>query len=168
MGAQFTKQLHGTAPRRQRGLTLIELMTTVSVIVVVLSIGVPSFQNMIAANRVTTTTNTFISILSLARSEALKRSATMHIYPEDTSTGVVVAIAVDSTDEVINRIPLDTSTDLHPSFNELRFLRTGFIDAAAEQTVTVCDNVRTGETGRKITIGISGKTSLTEYACDAG
>lgn len=165
MGAQFTKQLLGTAPRRQRGLTLIELMTTVSVVVVVLSLGIPSFQNMIASNKVTTTTNTLIAIMSLARSEAMKRGATMHVYPKDTATGKVVQIEVDSTNEVVRAVPFPEDMDLTSSFVEIRFLRTGFIDANAAQTISVCDHIRTDETGRQITIGLSGKTSLSDYTC---
>ena len=55
------------------GFTLIELMITIVLAVVVISLAVPSFQETIRTNRLATQTNQFVSALNLARSEAIKR-----------------------------------------------------------------------------------------------
>lgn len=57
----------------QKGFTLIELMITVTLAAILLTLAVPSFQDTIRNNRLTTQTNEFIGALHLARSEAIKR-----------------------------------------------------------------------------------------------
>ena len=56
------------------GFTLIELMITLAIAVILITLAVPSFSLMIHNSKVTSTTNEFVSALNLARSEALKRS----------------------------------------------------------------------------------------------
>jgi type IV fimbrial biogenesis protein FimT len=58
---------------RQSGFTLIELIITLAIAAIVVTIGIPSFQGMMRNNRVAAHTNDFLSSLNLARSEAIKR-----------------------------------------------------------------------------------------------
>ena len=60
--------------RDSRGFTLIELMVTLSVLAIVLSLAAPSFASLLASNRMSTQTNEFMVALNLARSEAVRRS----------------------------------------------------------------------------------------------
>lgn len=57
------------------GFTLVELMVTVAVLAIVLAIGVPSFQNAIAGNQVTSAANDFLATINMARAEAIRRGA---------------------------------------------------------------------------------------------
>lgn len=59
---------------RNSGFTLIELMVTISVLAILLSIAVPSFQSFVLNSRLTATTNDLASALAVARSEAVKRA----------------------------------------------------------------------------------------------
>lgn len=61
------------------GVTLIELMVTIAVMAIMLTIGVPSFSSIIASNRTAGLTNEFIAALNLARSEAIKRGTQVTI-----------------------------------------------------------------------------------------
>ncbi len=61
------------ARRPTRGVTLIELLVTLSVVAILLAIGVPSFQAVLARNRIAGITNDLMGALNLTRSEAIKR-----------------------------------------------------------------------------------------------
>lgn len=56
-----------------KGFTLIELMITVTLMSILLTIGLPSFQSVMASSRLTSSANAMISALQLARFEALKQ-----------------------------------------------------------------------------------------------
>ena len=58
---------------RNNGFTLIELMVTLGVAAILLSVGIPGFNGLIRDNRLTTDYNQFVSALNTARSEAVKR-----------------------------------------------------------------------------------------------
>ncbi len=58
---------------RKSGFTLIELMITVALAAIVMTIGIPSFRTAILNNSRTAQVNEFIGVLNLARSEAIKR-----------------------------------------------------------------------------------------------
>ncbi len=59
--------------RTGKGFTLIELMVTLAVAAILLTVGVPSFRATVENNRLTTAANELVSALNLARSEAIKR-----------------------------------------------------------------------------------------------
>ena len=58
---------------RQRGLTLIELMVTLAVMVVLMSVAVPSMSDFTANNQVVAAKSAFAGAVALARTEAAKR-----------------------------------------------------------------------------------------------
>lgn len=55
-------------------MTLIELMVTLAVVAVVVTVAVPSFLGMLQNNRASAEANRLVGTLKLARSEAIKRS----------------------------------------------------------------------------------------------
>ncbi|HEX5539767.1 MAG TPA: GspH/FimT family protein [Methylophilaceae bacterium] len=67
----------------QAGFTLIELMVSITIVAIIATIAVPSFTEFSASQRVkAAASNLFISILQ-ARSEAIKRDATVTLSPID-------------------------------------------------------------------------------------
>lgn len=60
---------------KQHGLSLIELIITLSLMVTILAAGVPSFTSFLDANRLSSVTNEFVAALNMARSEAIKRNS---------------------------------------------------------------------------------------------
>ncbi|WP_462328776.1 GspH/FimT family pseudopilin [Thiohalocapsa halophila] len=65
--------------RRSRGVTLVELMITISVLVILTTIGIPSFSTLIHNNRVARVANDLTLAMTLARSEAVKRGAPVRV-----------------------------------------------------------------------------------------
>lgn len=62
---------------RHHGFTLIELLVTIAVMVIIATIAVPGFQNMMISNRLASDYNEVLTGLNLARSEAIKRRETV-------------------------------------------------------------------------------------------
>jgi prepilin-type N-terminal cleavage/methylation domain-containing protein len=63
------------APKRLRGLTLIELVVTVAIMAILLVLGVPSFNDFMARGRLIGAAESLTQDLQLARSEALRSNA---------------------------------------------------------------------------------------------
>ncbi len=61
---------------RQSGVTLLELLITIVILAIIVSIGVPAYRDLVLNNRQTGAINELITALQLARSEAVKRNAT--------------------------------------------------------------------------------------------
>lgn len=57
---------------RGRGLTLVELLVTLTVLAILLAMGVPSFQTFLARRAVAAQTELFMSSLRFARTESVK------------------------------------------------------------------------------------------------
>jgi len=66
---------HTLANTLQRGLSLIELLVTMSIAVILLTIGVPSFVDMITSNTATSYANDLLGDINYARSEAITRGS---------------------------------------------------------------------------------------------
>ncbi len=68
-----------TGLQSNSGFTLVELLVTIGIAAIVISIGLPSFNITIRNSRLTTNANEFISTLNFARSEAIKRNQAVTI-----------------------------------------------------------------------------------------
>jgi type IV fimbrial biogenesis protein FimT len=68
------------------GFTLIELFVTISIVSILAFVAAPSLNSMIKDHRLSGYTNDLMSDLNFARSEALKRAASITICKQDTSS----------------------------------------------------------------------------------
>ncbi len=62
-----------------RGFTLFDLLTALVVLAILLMVGVPSFNSVIRTNRIATATNSVVTSLTFARSEAMKRGDSVSV-----------------------------------------------------------------------------------------
>ena len=67
----------------QFGFTLIELMITLAISAILLSVAAPAYQSFIGSTALTTATNDLVAALNMARSEALKRDGQVSLRAAD-------------------------------------------------------------------------------------
>lgn len=150
-------------PRNARGFTLVELMVTVIIASILLSIAVPSFTNLIRRNQITTYANEFGTAVNLARSEAAKRGTSVSITSNngtDWTQGWNVNVV--SPAELLRSAPALTGDNTFTSAanNAVTFNSRGFTTLGAEETWLLCNaNVAAG---RQIRIAVTGRISVRE------
>lgn len=72
---------------RPRGFTLVELMVTIAVAAILITIAVPGFQALVQNNRATTLANQLTTAINLARSEAIRRGEIVSVCTVDWEDG---------------------------------------------------------------------------------
>lgn len=77
---------HTLANTLQRGLSLIELLVTMSIAVILLTIGVPSFVDFVTSSSATNYANDLITDINYARSEAITRGMRVVICKGPTAS----------------------------------------------------------------------------------
>jgi type IV fimbrial biogenesis protein FimT len=71
--------------RRQRGVTLVELLVTMSILVILLTVGVSGMTTLVKRNTRATEVNTMVGHLNYARAQAVLRATDIAVCPVDTS-----------------------------------------------------------------------------------
>ena len=156
--------LKSTSFRTQRGLTLVELMVTLAVLAILVTVGVPQFQSVIQGNRAISSANELLGTLQLARSESVKRGRDVLICPssdQDTCTGntdwSVGWIVVDTTDpsEPIRASGvLPNQVQITAAVAAVNFNAVGATPDATAFTVTA------GATTRNLCVEASGRSEV--------
>ena len=164
---------------RENGFTLVELMITLVIAAILLTVAVPSFNTTIRDNRLITDANQLVSSLALARSEAVKhgRTATVCVSSDqatctgetDWTLGWMAWVDVDGNGNLdageergfVGAFP-GNSVTFTSADSQVVFTAQGA--ATATVTLDLCDD-RAGETGRRINISNTGRASTTNLGC---
>jgi type IV fimbrial biogenesis protein FimT len=154
--------------KNHSGFTLIELMVTLALAVILLTLAIPNFRTMILDNRLVAVANRYLADANLARSEAIKRGVAVQIVANTggwtqgwsvklASAGTVIKVADPLKDNVT--LTVNGGGAVTP----FTFNADGSSTATA--TLDVCDSNRAGERGRQISIALSGRVGTNAYTC---
>lgn len=84
-------------PQTQRGFTLLELIVTLAVAAIIISLAVPSFSNMLARHRLSAAASTLKLDLQEARSQAIKLNKNVYVSFKTTSNNWHYGVNVGSS-----------------------------------------------------------------------
>ncbi len=79
--------MDSSKPKLGKGFTLLELIVTIAIAALTLSLGVPSFVNIVQNARLTAGTNEFVAALHQARSSAISRGTRTTLCPSSDAAG---------------------------------------------------------------------------------
>lgn len=162
-----------TDRNEQRGFTLFELMVTVAVAALILSLGVPGFMSFVQNNRAATHSNDLVTALNLGRSEATRRGSAVVMCSSangtscsgsnDWSTGWVLRSAGG---ELIRSWPERSGGAGVVTGNvaQIQFQARGSLAAGGAVLQVRLPNC-SGEQGRDIAINVAGRISVGRVDC---
>jgi type IV fimbrial biogenesis protein FimT len=156
--------------RASRGFTLVELMVTISVLLVLAVIAMPQVGPFLQRQRLKNATMDLASTVVLARSEAIKRNGTIYVIANGTdwSRGWTVssAAAVSAASTIRSQNALDglriSESGSNTSFNfggDGRMAGTG-MSFTVQPTVT-----SQGQQPLCVAVGATGRVQTTKGAC---
>lgn len=168
--------------RRQRGLTLVELMVTLAVGIILLAVALPMYRSITANNRVAGQTNALVSALQLARSEAVTRLApvTVCARSNDTTCGTSAnwsngwLVFVDADDDGVldageERVKIFAPLRGNPTLQAgksraaIRYQSGG--DVVQDEDFELKQAHSTGNSTRCIRVNITGQVRTERNAC---
>lgn len=152
-----------------RAFTLIELMVTLAVLAVVISLAAPSFSNMLQENRLSALTNDLQGALQLARSEAVKRRSNITICRSnadqdkcENGTNWAGGWLMMAGNEVLKIWdPVQGVVVTGPNTGII-FRSNGM---ASAQNWTVTHSACSGQQKRTLSVSATGSTTLTKGSC---
>jgi len=170
--------------KRTSGFTLIELMVTLAVAAILVTVAIPGFRSLIQNNRAATQANELLTAFTLARSEALKRSSQVSVCSStdqatcagdpNWATGWIV-FADDDGDGTMDAgetlIRVWDSLKGTPTLtqdtngNFIQFESTGMVAATTITTFTLTMPDCTGKQVRIINVNAIGRGHVTPSDC---
>ena len=138
------------------GFSLVEMLTTVSILVILLAVASPGLASLISANSLSSAQGELAAAIMLARGEALKRGTSVGLIATNPAPGAEFnggwTVFVDANGngaldagEVIVRVQPAFRADMRVTSSGgqtvLAFNGRGFLTPAAMVTVAVCSTL---------------------------
>lgn len=167
-------------------MTLLELLTTITVLFIVTALAAPAMRTFIQNNRAATQANEIVMSMSLARNEAATRGSAVSVCASSDGTSCSAAtdwttgwiIFSDQTpplgtlndspgdDELLRVFPqLEGGGSLTGSQAVVTFRPNGFLDAAVPLLFELRIPDCSGNQGRDLRINLQGRTAVTRVPC---
>lgn len=147
---------------RVSGFTLTELMITVVIMAILMAIAVPSFQSIIAGQRIKSATYDMFSTLTFARSEAIKRNADVTVA--QASGGWQNGWTVTVGTSTLSQQEAPRGVAIAASATSVTYRKDGRITTGA-QTFAITSSVSVSVSGRCVTTEVSGLPRSKVGAC---
>jgi len=141
---------------RISGFTLIELMVTIAVLAILVTIALPNYRAFVLNSRMTAQANDFLASLQLTRSEAVKRNAavTMSAQAGGWANGWRIA---DAGGNVLRVHPALEGASSLGGDATITFQSNG---QAGATTFNLCNPDTSIAPGRDITVEVSGRATV--------
>ena len=163
-----------------KGFSMLELMIALSIIAILATVAVPSYQSMAVQSRLSTQSNELLTALHYSRSEAIKRGIQVTICKSNTGNSCTTGSnwqdgwivysdsgttgTIDGTDQILRVFPGLKGSALNggTSFsNWITYRPSGSSygngnGGLSNGTFTLCNNAK----GRSITINSTGRPHL--------
>jgi type IV fimbrial biogenesis protein FimT len=169
-----------TAPKvdRQSGFSLLEILISVAVMIIVLTIAIPNFTGVVRSNRLTTAVNDFVGALHLTRSEAVRAGGATICASDnqedcnstDWHDGWIVFSDFNSdgnhdADEPVIRASdsIPESVTIDSAKNVITYSGNGFLSEPGIQSVVFCNKGAKELDGREVKIGTAGRPNTEIY-----
>ena len=169
--------------KKNSGFTLVELLVVVVVVGISFSLAVPSFQGMMARNRLATQANDMLLAITLARSEASRVGGTVSVQAAAPVTGdewgegwcVVEGNPGDCTGTVIRQFPALSGISILKSVDDdanagnwdtprTSISFNGLGGLSTDNEIRVMDLCHEGQDGRRFQIALIGRTKIWRQA----
>ena len=143
------------------GFTLIELMVTIAVLAIIVSIAAPSISTQLANQRVKSTTATLVNALKEAKVESILRRQNVKVIYDATTTPKTISLKAVNTppasDTDISTYNLSakstvTQTITPSSVTSIVFQPNKKIANNATVVYTICDSGSNSETPKQVNL----------------
>jgi type IV fimbrial biogenesis protein FimT len=172
--------------KTSQGFTLVELLVTLLVATLLLTLGVPAMRDFVLDGRIVAVTNDFVTSINLTRATAIKQQRNAQICVSTTWNNIpptppTCTGGAEWTDGWVVWVDQDADTvlDLNEVLRvgENQTSGTALIGAAstlfqydptglvnAGDFVDICDG-RAGENGRRVTVAATGRVNVSRIVC---
>ncbi|WP_339723735.1 GspH/FimT family pseudopilin [uncultured Paraglaciecola sp.] len=159
--------------KQQKGVTLVELMVTVSIVAIILAFVAPSIQSILIKNRIVAEINEISSIIQYARHHAIDEQTQIVVCPsadysvcsEDWNNPKIVFIDDDEDDirgadeELLASVSATSATTLMTNTTDIiKFSETGEVNLATE--ILLCHKDKAAKYARSLSVTLQGRVKM--------
>jgi type IV fimbrial biogenesis protein FimT len=156
------------------GFTIVELLITLAVLSITISIALPNFKTFVANNRIVSQINYFNGAIAQARSESIKigrRVSMVPVNPNNWANGWDIVLPSNGNEILSHSDAFSGNTILAPgnATPVIQFSDDGRINTLNNIVFTLCNKTRVkadDKAGRELTITPTGVTYLdSKFKC---
>ncbi len=153
-------QTSGRAPRRRTsGFTIIELVTAVAVLAIVTALAIPGLTNLLLDAGLKTASVDVYNTMIYARSEAIKRNATVDVVPNGGNWKNGWTVQIGAT--VLKTVgPSTTSMDDITTPAIISYSGTGRLTTPGTVTYVLNVSANPHVTPRRVVVDMGGRPSI--------